>query len=130
MIADSRGEEYRAFRSLAEARATVDAAVVMQGDDGGSIYLTCPARLVGCDEGALNRLLHDFDEHLWNDADTARLFYERAPLGTDIPGGTGGGIVIEGVWLHEKLEARGLRAAFEAVIAGRQQGIAQGDADG
>jgi hypothetical protein len=46
------GSSYQAFPSLAEAKATPEAAVVMEGDEGGSIYFTCPARLVECDEDA------------------------------------------------------------------------------
>jgi hypothetical protein len=43
MMADLHGVEYEAVESLIEAQARTDFAVVMQGDDGGSIYLTCPA---------------------------------------------------------------------------------------
>src|SRR5512133_2579223 len=34
----------------------------------------------------------------------------------DLPGGTGGGLVTEGVWLHPRLEEQGVRPAVEAVI--------------
>lgn len=57
MVADAISGRYEAFRSLEEARAAQDAAVVMEGDDGGSIYLTCPIGLVNCDEQALRQLL-------------------------------------------------------------------------
>jgi hypothetical protein len=100
MVADARDHEYEAFRSLEEARDGTDASVVMEGDDGGSIYLTCPVSLVRCDETTLGRLLNELDVHVWNDPEMAGLFYERAPIGTGIAGGTGGGIVTEGVWLH------------------------------
>ena len=53
----------------------------------------------------------------------AGLFYERAPTGASIAGGTGGGILTDGVWLHPELEAKGLRAAVEDVIAGRREQI-------
>ncbi|MGH2781979.1 MAG: hypothetical protein ACRDLA_11355 [Thermoleophilaceae bacterium] len=95
----------------------------MQGDDGGSIYLTCPTRLVRCDEATLRRLLHDLDTRVWDDPEMAGLFYERAPTGASIAGGTGGGIVTDGVWLHPELEAKGLRAAVGDVIAGRREQI-------
>jgi hypothetical protein len=42
MVADSRAEPYRAFRSLSEAQAVPDGLVVMEGDYGGQIYLTWP----------------------------------------------------------------------------------------
>ena len=91
-------------------------ALVMEGDYGGSIYLTCPVRLIGCDEPALEHLLHELDGHCWNDAEGARLFFECAPVGTGIAGGTGGGIVTSGVWLHPDLEALRLRQRVESLL--------------
>jgi len=61
MVADGRGMSYQAFRSLGEAQRTADGAVVLEGDWGGTIYATCPARLIRCDEGALGQLLRDLD---------------------------------------------------------------------
>lgn len=116
MLADAHGTRYAALRSLEEARRVPDAAVVMEGDDGGSIYLTCPVRLVRCDEAALRQLLLDLDEHDWNDPESTGLFYELLPVGSGVAGGTGGGVVADGVWLHPELEAKGLREHAEAVI--------------
>jgi hypothetical protein len=123
MVADAAGEKYEALRSLEEAEDQADVAVVMQGDDGGSIYLTCPARLVRCDEATLKRLLLDLDSHYWNDPDMAGLYFERAPIGSGIAGGTGGGVVTEGVWLHPELEAKGLLNRVQAVITGQSSRI-------
>jgi hypothetical protein len=67
--------------------------------------------------------LHDLDARSWNDRDMARVFYERLPVGSTVPGGTGGGLVTEGVWLHPTLEEQGLRPAVEAVIAGGRDRI-------
>lgn len=53
----------------------------------------------------------------------ARIFYERLPIGSAVPGGTGGGRVTEGVWLHPRLEEQGVRPAVEAVIAGERDRI-------
>jgi hypothetical protein len=123
MVSDAHGTSYRAFRSLEEARGAEDGIVVMQGDDGGSIYLTCPVNLVHCSEAALKQLLLDLDGHYWNDPDSAAMFYEQAPVGSGIAGGTGGGSVIAGVWLHPKLEQKQLRPAVEAVVADRRNRI-------
>ena len=120
MVADAHGGGYKAIESLDEARATPGAAIVMEGDYGGSIYLTCPARLVRCDERALRQLLHDLDEHDWNDPEGVGLYYEVAPVGSGVAGGTGGGVVTDRVWLHPDLEAKGLRERAEAVIAGKR----------
>jgi hypothetical protein len=56
------GQPYRAYPTLAAARADPDAAVVLEGDYGGQIYLTCPVGLVACDEHALLDLLEDLDQ--------------------------------------------------------------------
>jgi hypothetical protein len=118
MVAGAHGQHYEAIESLEQAKATADAAVVMQGDDGGSIYLTCPARLVRCDEPTLLQLLHDLDKHDWNDPEGVGLYYEVAPVGSGVAGGSGGGVVTNSIWLHPELEQKGLREQVEAVIAG------------
>jgi hypothetical protein len=90
----------------------------MEGDYGGSIYLTCPARLVHCDEPTLRQLLHDLDKHDWNDLDGVGLYYEVAPVGSGVTGGTGGGVVTDGLWLHPDLETKGLRGRVEGPLLG------------
>lgn len=120
MVADGHGGSYKAIQSLDEARATPDAAIVMEGDYGGSIYLTCPALVVRCDERTLRQLLHDLDEHYWNDPEGVGLYYEVAPVGSGLVGGTDGGLVTDRVWLHPDLEAKGLRERAEAVITGKR----------
>ena len=57
LMADARGGTYEALLTLEDAKHVDDAAVVMEGDYGGSIYLTCPARLVQCDQATLQQLL-------------------------------------------------------------------------
>ena len=120
VVAEAHGDRYEAIKSLGEAKAREDAAVVMEGDYGGSIYLTCPARLVECDEPTLRQLLHDLDQHDWNDPEGVGLYYEVAPVGTGVTGGTGGGIVTDSGRLHPDLEAMGLRARVAAVISGER----------
>jgi hypothetical protein len=123
LAADAHGEAYGAHLSLEDAKRTDSGAVVMEGDWGGSIYLTCPARLVHCDEAALQQLLRDLDDHYWNEPEGAGLYYELAPAGSRIAGGTGGGVVTSGVWLHPVLEAKELRPQVEQVIAGERARI-------
>jgi hypothetical protein len=117
VMASAHGTKYDAVRSLEEARAG-DMTVVMEGDSGGTIYLTCPARLVACDESALHELLVELDSHKWKDMEGAAVLYERAPVGSGISGGMGGGIVIDGVWLHPTMEALQLRQHVENVVLG------------
>jgi hypothetical protein len=76
-------------------------------------------RLVRCDEPTLRQLLLDLDKHDWNDPEGVGLYYEVAPVGSGVTGGTGGGVV-DGLWLHPDLETKGLRARVEAVITGER----------
>ena len=119
MMADASGESYSALQSLDEAKGAA-AVVVMEGDYGGSIYLTCPAQIVECDETTLRQLALDIDERDWNDPDGLGLFYERVEVGEGVAGGRGGGTVTDGIWLHPDLETKGLREAIQAVLSGRQ----------
>ena len=125
LVADAHGESYDAFRSLDDAKNADEAVVVMQGDYGGSIYLTCQVRLVLCDESTLRQLLFELDTLYWNDPDGAGLYFERVPVGVGIAGGTGGGVVTERVWIHPDIEAQGegVREAVELVLFGRRASL-------
>jgi hypothetical protein len=41
--AESLGPAYVPLKSLEEAKAAPDGVAILQGDDGGQIYLVCPA---------------------------------------------------------------------------------------
>lgn len=113
------GGRYRAYSSLEEARGDPDAAVVMEGDYGGSIYLTCPVRHVGCDAAALASVLRALDKLDWDDPDGARVYYEHRPVGSGVAGGTGGGIVRDGVWVNPHFSAN-IAADLADVVLGRR----------
>lgn len=116
LMAEATGASYQALKSLAEAQAAPDGVVILEGDDGGQVYLTVPARLVRCSEQTLATLLADLDARAWRDLESARVFYERRAIGAGVGGGMGGGRVIDGVWVHPELRA--WQAAVEAVVAG------------
>lgn len=78
ILADAAGEPYSALQSLEEAKRAA-AVVLMEGDYGGSIYLTCPARVVQCDEPTLRQLALDIDERDWSDPEGVGSFYEQVP---------------------------------------------------
>ena len=100
MAADAAGASYRAFRTLADAQADPDGVVVFEGDDGGQIYVVCPARAVRCSEDTLRALLKEIDDLEWRDAEGARVFFEALAEGAPVPGGMGGGRVTRGLWIH------------------------------
>jgi hypothetical protein len=118
MVADAAGGSYRAFRTLADAQADADGAVVFEGDYGGQIYLVCPARVVRCSEDALRALLQEIDELEWRDPEGARVFFEALPQRAPVPGGTGGGRVTGGLWVHERLREHA--DAIKAVLEGER----------
>jgi hypothetical protein len=125
IVAAARGQLYTAFENLVAARAHPDGALVFEGDCGGMIYLTVPARLVACDEDTLVQLLADIDDVCWGDSSGAGLYFEALPVGSSVAGGMGGGHVVEGVWLHADLEALLLRPEVVAVLAGRSGRLSQ-----
>ena len=113
---------YRPIATLDEARLAPDAIVVLEGDDGGQIYLTCEARLVRANERELNALLVTIDEVSWpgNSPDMRRISYEAAPRGGRIAGGMGGAYVTTGLWLHPRLEQTGWRPEVERILFGAE----------
>ncbi len=120
MVADGRGMLYQAFRSLSDAQRTAGGAAVLEGDWGGTIYSTCPARLIRCDEGTLSQLLRDLDAVIWpGQPEGAGVYYERLPVGSQVLGGMSGGMVIDGVWVHDEFEVLGIAEEIRNVITGR-----------
>lgn len=122
-MADAFGEAYTAFKTLSAAREHADSAVVFEGDHGGTIYLTIPVPHVACDEAALKQLLLDVDAMCWSDGGGARAVYEILPIGAGVAGGMGGGEVVDGLWLHSRVEALGVREDIQRVVRGQRQRI-------
>lgn len=116
VYSDSRGLEYRPLRTLEDARVLPDGTVIFEGDDGGQIYLTCPARLVTCSAVELEQLLIEVDALGWNDPSSARVYFERLARGSGVVGGLGGGVVTDGVWLHPEIESPRLRERVERTL--------------
>jgi hypothetical protein len=123
MMADACGGEYIALESLAAARNHPESVVIMEGDDGGTIYLTVPVYKVTCGEIALRHLLSDIDAMYWNDHRLAHLIYEIVSIGGTVAGGMGGGRVVDGLWLHPKVEELGVRQDIEQVLNGQRERI-------
>jgi hypothetical protein len=127
MMAEAAGDTYTAFTTFVAAREHPGGVVIFEGDYGGTIYLTIPVREVACSETALKQLLFDIDTMCWSDSHGARVVYEVIPVGADVAGGMGGGQVIDGLWLHPRLEALGIREGIQQVLNGKREHI---DTDG
>jgi hypothetical protein len=119
-LADVDGAEYVAYHSLEEAACDPQAAVVLSGDYGGTIFLTVPGKHVRCDLGALRTLVSDLDAVTWMSGDLtiATVALERHPIGTGVIGGDGGGVIVDGVWTHPSGLPQEIRSQAAAVVLG------------
>lgn len=89
--------------SLKAAQEDDSGYVVFHGDDGGQIYITCPAKQVKCSERELKEILHKVDARYWNNPRTADVYFEHARPGHGVPGGMGGGLLDVKLWIHPEL---------------------------
>ncbi len=123
MVAEAFGNTHQPLSTLDSARAVKDGVMILQGDDGGTIYAVCPAARVRCDTDDLSRLLLDLDAVIWRQPDAVGLFYERYPVGAVVPGGMGGGLVTPDVWTHRVLAEKDLTTAIKSVISGKSKNL-------
>lgn len=119
-LAETDNAEYVAYRSLEEAARDPDAAVVLSGDYGGTIFLTVPVARLRCDLPTLQTLVSDLDAVTWMSGDLtiATVALERHAVGTGVPGGDHGGIVVDGVWTHPTRLPQAIRDQAADVVLG------------
>ena len=120
---ETSGAAYQPLSTLAEAKKHTDGIVILQGDDGGQIYVVARAIDVKCSTEALERLLVDLDEIAWpgNDPNSRCIYYERRALGSAIVGGMGGGSFSETPWIHKSFAK--LAPTILAVLRGEHAKI-------
>jgi hypothetical protein len=123
LIASAGEEMHIAYPSLADAKKYREAVAILEGDSGGQIYVVARADLIRCEESVLEQLLFDLDAIEWSAPEDCAIHYEAAKPGEVIPGGMGGAIATESVWVHPRLAA--LESAIRAVLEGAQSGVAQ-----
>ena len=126
MMAETGAVDYHPLSSLAAAQADPQGIVVLEGDDGGQVYLVCPARDIACSEEKLQQLLVDLDEIEWpgnDDPSMRRVYYESRGVGEGVPVGTGGGQVTKGLWLHPRLARQSLVNLIRDVLLGKRDSI-------
>ena len=56
---------FKSYSDLETAKSDSNTYVVMEGDWGGQIYLTCPVKYIVCDEALLKKLLIKLDQICW-----------------------------------------------------------------
>jgi hypothetical protein len=125
MMDKSNALPYSPLKSLTEARAVSDGVVILQGDDGGQIYVVCRASEVSCGVEVLDGLLLDLDDIAWpgNDPTKRRVFYERLPVGAGVAGGMGGGRVTDEPWIHKEFVKLRLAPRIIEVLQGKRDRI-------
>jgi hypothetical protein len=125
MISNTHGSQYEALPNLDQAKKTNNAYLIMEGDDGGQIYLVSPVEIIKCDEKTLELLLKDLDAKKWKDLSMAGLYYEVHEPNTTISGGMGGGRAEIDLWVHKDFEE--LKSKIQNVISGLATSINNGD---
>ncbi|WP_025678832.1 hypothetical protein [Paenibacillus massiliensis] len=109
--------------SFLQAKNTNGTYVIMEGDWGGQIYLSCPMDIVKCNEDTLKNLLIDLDIIAWecNEGEGIGLYYEVPQPGEGIGGGMGGGEITEKLWIHEEFSDLNLYEEIEKVLSGAKE---------
>lgn len=120
MKAEAEGTAYVSFKSLADAKSHKDGVVILEGDDGGQIFVVCSASKVKCSEETLRQLLLDLDAKTWDSPDMTHIYYERRQVGEGVAGGMGGAVAGNEIWIHQEFHKFGLVAAIQEVIEGRR----------
>ena len=119
-MADASGGSYVAYATADEAGQDPDAALIMEGDYGGQIYLACPLSAVAASEGALQsaapRPRRDRLGRPGRSSDPATSGHRS---GRASPG-MGGGAVTDAIWVHEDFAALNLDDAIRQVIRGHR----------
>jgi hypothetical protein len=111
---------YRPIATLADAQREEDGYAVLEGDDGGMIYVVAPARTVKTGEDGLSALLQDLDEIAWSGGqpDMRQIYFEKRGPGI-VPGGMGGGEASGQVWIHRQFRGTRIGAEIVAVLDGK-----------
>jgi hypothetical protein len=103
-----------------------DGVISLTNDNGGIVAVVAAASHVRCSPEALVRLHLQINLITWS-RDSARstgIHYQRLPTGGHIAGGTGGGEVIPGTWVHRIYEELGIADEIRDVIEGRAERLA------
>ncbi len=129
ILRETSGVPYRPITTLADAQREEDGYVVLEGDDGGMIYVVAPARAVKTGEDGLSALLQDLDEIAWSGGqpDMRRIYFEKREPGI-VPGGMGGGEASAQVWIHRQFRATRIGEEIVAVLDGKKDRITRENA--
>jgi hypothetical protein len=119
LVNHAHGTEYKPLEDFKAGKNCDKSYIVFEGDHGGQIYLTCPMKYVKCSPDTLAMLLSDIDTLHWNEMDGSGLYYEEFEVDSGVCGGMGGGVAIDGLWVHDELLEEGLYERIADVIIGK-----------
>lgn len=120
LVSEAHNLNYKPLKNFEEAKEYNDAYMIMEGDDGGQIYLSIPIKFIKCNYETLKKLLKYLDNIAWpeNQDDMAKIFFERLNEGDVIIGGMGGGLATNSLWLHDKFA--NIRNKIEKILIGEK----------
>jgi 3-methyladenine DNA glycosylase AlkD len=120
IVHHAKGEPFNPLPDYANAKEAEHGCVIIEGDYGGQIYLTCPMKYVKCSHDELVTLAHDLDRLYWDDDNGCNVYYEEYESPHGISGSMGGGNLIDGLWLHPDFDGIQVKNRVLAVINGEQ----------
>jgi len=101
---------YKPLKTLEDARNAEHGALVIEGDWGGTIYLSCPVKFIHATQEEIEALAEWMERQFWDcnfdvsDGEGGHgVYYVDAKPGTHILGGMGGGVHLEGLWVHDDI---------------------------
>lgn len=121
MLHHAKNVPFKPLTDYDRAKETKHGCVIIEGDYGGQIYLTCPMKYVKCSHGILKNLAADLDSLYWDDESGCKVYYEEYKPPHGISGGMGGGVLIDGLWIHPEFKEIGIKDRIWAVISGEQK---------
>jgi len=110
LMNEVHGRKYQPLKSLEEAKTFEDGTVILEGDWGGMIFLTCPVKYLSATQQEIEILCLNLEKHFWacnfkrTDGGWG-VYYEQKTPNSGVWGGMGGGLVIDGLWTHKRFDS-------------------------
>jgi 3-methyladenine DNA glycosylase AlkD len=120
MMHKAHGMGFKPLTDYDRAKEVKHGCVIIEGDYGGQVYLTCPMKYVKCSHKALLQLASDLDSIYWDDEEGCRVYYENYKPPHGIFGGMGGGVLVDGLWVHPEFEDIGIKDRVGEVMNGNR----------
>jgi hypothetical protein len=128
VMSSALGVPYHSHHDLAEVKKDPLGVVILEADEGGQILVVARAGKVVCDEPVMTQLLMIWTNTPGPGATRIRPgSCTRASARACIPGGMGGGLATDGIWVHPRLVEDGLESAIVEVLDGKRERVFEDD---